>query len=170
MNPIRIKTALVAGACVAAAFGATPASADTKGTQLTVSATVNANCSVSANAVDFGAVDTLSATAVLGSGSVDVTCTNGTGWSATADIGGGTGASFATRRMTSGGGDTLDYTLYRDSGRTQVWGDGSGTTFAVTGTGSGAQQSFTVWGRVPGGQSSAPAGSYSDTVNVTITY
>jgi spore coat protein U-like protein len=170
MNPIRIKTALVAGACLAAAFATTPASADSKDTQLSVSASVSANCSISANAVNFGEVDTLSSSPVLGSGSIDVTCTNGTGWSAAADVGGGSGASFGTRRLTANGSDTLDYTLYRDAGRTQVWGDGSGSTFTVTGSGSGAQQSFTVWGRIPGGQSSAPAGSYTDTVNVTITY
>ena len=169
MNPIRIKAALVAGACLAAALGSTPAAAETKDTSLSVSASVSATCSIAANAVNFGAVDTLSSSPVLGSGSIDVTCTSGTGWSATADIGGGSGASFATRRLTSSG-NTLDYTLYRDSARTQVWGIGSGSTFAIAGTGSGAQQNVSVYGRIPGGQGSAPAGSYTDTVNVTITY
>jgi len=168
MNSIRIKTVLVAGGC-AAFFAATPAWADTKGTTLNVSASVDHNCSVSANPVNFGPVDTLSSSPVLGSGSVEVTCTNGTGWSASADAGEGSGASFDTRRLTSSG-NTIDYTLYRDAARTQIWGDGSGSTFTVAGTGSGSQQSFTVWGRIPGGQSSAPAGSYTDRVNVTITY
>jgi spore coat protein U-like protein len=168
MNTIRITAALVAGAC-SAALATTPAFADSKGTQLNVSASVTANCAIAANPVDFGPVDTLSSSPVLGTGSVDVTCTNGTGWSAAADVGGGSGASFATRKLTSSG-NTLNYTLFRDSGRTEVWGDGSGSTFTVTGTGSGAQQSFTVWGQIPGGQASAPAGSYTDVVNVTITY
>ncbi|HEX8216858.1 MAG TPA: spore coat U domain-containing protein [Allosphingosinicella sp.] len=167
MNAIRIKSALVIGAC-AAAF-ATPAAAGTQGTGLGVSANVTANCSVVANPVDFGDIDTLDSTAVLGSGSVDVTCTNGTGWTATADIGGGSGATFASRRLTFGG-NTLNYTLYRDAARSQVWGDGTNSTFTVTGSGSGSQQSFNVYGRLPGGQSSAPAGLYTDTVNVTITY
>jgi spore coat protein U-like protein len=168
MNRIRITIALVAGTC-AAALGATPALADSKQTSLGVSATVNANCTVSANAVGFGDVDTLSASAVNGSGSVVVTCTNGTGWTAAADIGAGSGATFATRRMTVSG-NTLNYTLYRDSGRTQVWGDGTGSTFTVAGTGSGSAQTITVYGQIPGGQSSAPAGLYTDTVGVTITY
>jgi len=167
MNPIRFKTAIIVGAC-AAAFAA-PASAGTQNTNLGVSATVNANCTVSAAPVDFGTVDTLSATAVLGSGSVTVTCTSGTSWTAAADVGGGSGATFATRRMTDGG-NTLDYTLFRDAARTQVWGDGSGTTFTVGNTGSGSAQTFNVYGRVPGGQSSVPAGGYSDIVGVTITY
>ena len=46
----------------------------------------------------------------------------------------------------------------------------SSSTFTVTGTGSGALQSFNVYGRVPGSQSSAPPGGYNDTVGITITY
>jgi len=167
MNPIRIKSALVIGAC-AAAF-ATPATAGSGGANLGVSATVNSNCSITANPVAFGAVDTLSASPVLGTGSVNVTCTKNTGWTASANIGTGSGATFATRRMTFSG-NTLDYMLYRDSARTEIWGDGTSSTFTVTGTGSGAAQSFTVYGQVPGSQSSAPAGAYADTVAVTITY
>jgi spore coat protein U-like protein len=167
INSTRVRTAILVGCC-AAGF-ATPASAGTQGTTIGVSATVTANCAVSAAPVGFGSVDTLSASPVDASGSVSVTCTNGTGWTAAADVGGGSGASFATRRMTYSG-NTLNYTLYRDSGRTQVWGDGTGSTYTVGNTGSGAAQSFTVYGRVPGGQSSAPAGGYNDTVNVTITY
>jgi spore coat protein U-like protein len=166
LNSIRLKTATIVGAC--AAF-ASPAYAGTQATTIGVSATVTANSSVSALPVAFGSVDTLSASPVDATGSVSVTCTSGTGWTAAADVGGGTGATFASRRMTSSG-NVLNYTLYRDSGRTQVWGDGSGTTYTVGNTGSGAGQTFTVYGRVPGGQSSAPAGGYNDTVNVTITY
>jgi spore coat protein U-like protein len=166
LNSIRFKTAIVFGAC--AAF-ATPASAGTQSANLGVSATVTANCSVSTTAVGFGTVDTLSASEKLGTGSVSVTCTSGASWTAAADIGAGSGATFATRRMTSSG-NTLNYTLYTDSNRTIVWGDGTGTTATVGNTGSGSAQAFTVYGRVPGGQSSAPAGSYADTVGVTITY
>ena len=169
MNSIRIKTALAVGVGACAIAFATPASADSRGTGLGVSANVKANCSIVANPVAFGDIDTLNAAAVLGAGSVDVTCTNGTGWTATADVGGGSGATFAARRMTFSG-NTLSYTLYRDSARTQIWGDGTNSTFTVTGSGSGAQQRFDVYGRMPGGQSSAPAGLYTDTVNVTITY
>lgn len=169
LRTIRITTAIVAGAC--AATFATPASADTRTTNLGVSASVTANCTISADPVAFGPVDTLSATEVLGTGAVNITCTNGTGWSAAANVGSGSGASYATRRMTRVlGTETMNYTLYRDAARTQVWGDGSSSTFTVTGTGSGSAQSFTVYGRVPGGQSGAPPGSYTDIVGVTITY
>lgn len=168
LNSIRPTTAIALGLC-ASAFAA-PASAGTQNTNLTVNATVTANCTVTADPVNFGSVDTLNATAVTGTGTVTVTCTNGTGWTAAADAGEATGASFGTRKMRSGAGDVLNYTLFTDAGRTTVWGDGSGTTATVGNTGSGSAQPFTVYGRIPGGQSSAPAGSYSDRVNVTITY
>ena len=169
MYSIRTKTALAVGLCASAMAFATPASAESRGTGLGVSARVTAKCTVAANPVAFGDIDTLDATPVLGAGSVDVTCTNGTGWTATADVGGGAGATFAARRMTSAS-NTLTYTLYRDAARTQIWGDGTNSTFTVTGSGSGALQNFSVYGRMPGGQSSAPAGLYTDVVNVTITY
>ena len=39
----------------------------------------------------------------------------------------------------------------------------------VGATGSGVSQSFTVYGRVPA-QSTPAAGSYTDTIKVTVTY
>ena len=164
--PIRI--AFLAGACAAAAL-ASPAAAGTTSSNLSVSASVNASCTVSTTALDFGGVDTLSASPVDGTGGVSVTCTNGTDWTAAADAGSGSGASFATRLM-SAGGNTLSYTLYTNAGRTTVWGDGSGSTATIGNTGSGSAQNVTVYGRIPAGQTSVPAGAYSDTVSVTITY
>ena len=164
-----IRCACLAGACAAAAALATPAVAGTTSSNLSVSANVNANCTVSTTALDFGGIDTLSASPVDGTGGISVTCTSGTAWTAAADIGSGSGASFASRRM-SAGGNTLSYTIYTDAGRTTVWGDGSGSTGTVGNTGSGAAQNVTVYGRVPAGQTSVPAGSYADTVSVTITY
>ena len=143
--------------------------AGTASGSLTVNATVTANCTVSTSAVNFGSVNTLSGSPVDATGGVTVTCTNGTGWTASSDVGSGGGATFASRKMASGG-NLLNYTLYTDAARTNVWGDGTGSTATVTGTGSGVAQNFTIYGRVPAGQTSAPAGSYSDTVAVTITY
>jgi spore coat protein U-like protein len=57
-----------------------------------------------------------------------------------------------------------------DSARSVVWGDGVAPNGSFTGTGTGAAQSSTVYGRVPTGQGAAAIGSYSDTVVVTITY
>jgi len=63
----------------------------------------------------------------------------------------------------------LDYALYTDSGRTTIWGDGTdGATIDDTGTGSA--QAKTIYGTVLAGQPGVPAGSYADTVAVTVTY
>jgi spore coat protein U-like protein len=155
-----------------AALGlATPeaALAGTQSTTMGVSATVTANCSVSTSAVGFGSINPLAGSSFDATGSVTVTCTTGAPWTVAADAGGGSGATLTTRRMTANG-NTLNYALYTDSGRITIWGDGSGATARLSGTGTGSAQSLTVYGRVPSGQGSVPAGGYSDTVNVTVTY
>lgn len=169
LNSIRIKTALAASAA-AAFLTATPAMADTKQSNMAVSASVAANCTISAGALAFGSVDTLSATAVTGTATVAIACTNGTTWSTTADVGTGPGATFASRRLRTAGGDVLNYSLFTDAGRTIVWGDGTSSSSAIPGTGTGTNQNVTIYGRIPAGQTGAPAGNYTDTVSVTITY
>jgi spore coat protein U-like protein len=162
-----IRKPLIASALLCAMPGA--AWAGSQNTPMSVSATVTANCTVSTTSVAFGNVNAVSGSNYDATGTVSVTCTSGSGWSASASVGGGSGATFTTRRMTSGA-NTLNYTLYTDSGRNTVWGDGTGTTGTLSGTGNGAAQTLTVYGRVPSGQTTVPAGSYADTVSVTVTY
>lgn len=162
---IACGTAIVAAAACLPA----PAFAATVGGTLATSATVTANCTVSTSALAFGNVNTISGSNVDGTGGLSVTCTNGTAWAASAGVGAGSGASFASRRMT-GGANLLDYNLYTSSGYTTVWGDGTGSTATIGGTGSGSAQAVTVYGRVGSGQTSVPAGAYADTVAVTVTY
>ena len=161
------KAALILAGSTAAL--ALPTAAQAQTADLTVNATVTANCTVSTTALDFGNVNTLSGADVDGTGGVTVTCTNGTDWSAAADAGNGSGATLADRRMT-GGGNLLSYSLFIDAARTTVWGDGTGTTATVDDTGTGLAQNFTVYGRVGAGQTGVPAGGYTDTVGVTVTY
>ena len=168
----RGQVRLLAGSlAVLAVAGAQPAMAATATGSLSTSATVTSNCVVSTTAVAFGDVDVTGGSNVDGTGGLSVTCTSGTAWTATADAGAGTGASLATRKMTKGT-DLLTYVLYTDSARTSVWGDGvtAGATGTFTGTGTGSPQASTIYGRVPSGQTSLPAGAYSDTVTVTVTY
>jgi spore coat protein U-like protein len=153
----------------AAILAVSPAFAATTSSTLNVSATVTANCTVSTSPLAFGNVNPLSGADVDGAGGITVTCTNGTGWDASAGIGGGSGASFASRRMTAGA-NLLNYNLYTDAGRTTVWGDGTGSTALISDTGSGVAQSVTIYGRVPLGQTTVPPGAYADTVSVTVTY
>lgn len=168
MRIVNLKNSAIA--CAAGiAMASSAAQAETRGSSLSVSAKVTANCTVSTNAVAFGSVDTLSGSNVDASGGISVTCTNGTGWAATADAGGGTGATFASRKMASGS-NLLSYSLYTDASRTSVWGDGTSSTAKIANTGTGSAQTVPVYGRVFTGQTSAPAGDYADVVNVTVTY
>jgi spore coat protein U-like protein len=137
-------------------------------TTFTATATVAANCTVSASNIDFGSIG-LASNAVNATGVVTATCTNGSSYTLGLSAGLGTGASFAQRRMTrAGGSETLGYGLYRDSGRTQVWGDGSGGSSTVSGTGTGAAQTSTVYATLPA--QSVQVGSYADTITVTVTF
>ena len=64
---------------------------------------------------------------------------------------------------------TLGYNLYTTTGDTTVWGDGTGSTASVAGTGTGSNQTLTVYGKIPTGETSL-SGTYSDTITATITY
>ena len=166
MNPrIAGRAALILGDCALpqAALAATATSS------MNVTATVTANCTVSTSALAFGSVNVIGGTNVDSTGGLTITCTNGTAWSAAAGVGAGSGASFTNRRMTAGA-NLLNYNIYTTTARTIVWGDGTASTGLLTGTGTGAAQSVTVYGRVGSGQTGVPAGSYTDTVAVTITY
>lgn len=85
----------------------------------------------------------------------------------TLKLGPGNGNSFSPRKM-SAGGYSLNYNLFRDTSRTQVWGDGTGGTVTVAAscTAACSQQ---VYGRVPAGQS-VPAAQYSDSVLITVEF
>jgi spore coat protein U-like protein len=148
---------------------AQPATAADAAANLEVSATVTANCAVSTSPIAFGNINVTSNSNVDAAGSLSVTCTNGTPWSAAADAGSGSGADLSLRKMTSGS-NLLNYVLYTDSNRTSLWGDGVEGTSTVDGTGSGIAQSRSIYGRVPAGQTGVLAGDYADTVTVTVTY
>ena len=68
------------------------------------------------------------------------------------------------------GGDTLRYRLYRKAGRTLNWGNTPRTdTLDGTSSASSLTNTITIYGQSPASEA-APAGSYSDTVAITVTY
>jgi spore coat protein U-like protein len=147
-----------------------PAFAGQATANLNVSASVSAVCTISTAAVAFGAYDpvvTNAAAALNGTGTVTVACTKGA--SATIDLGNGGNLSAGSRRMTSGP-DFLNYALYKDAARTQVWGTGlAGGATLTYNSATKAATNLTVYGTVPGGQD-VTVGNYSDTVVATINY
>ena len=169
---MQVRTMIkVAAAGAALLVAATPASAAVTTTNLSVTATVAASCTVSTTAMAFGTISTLTATADDNTATMNVTCTPGTPWTATAGLGTGTGATFAVRKLTiPSTTNTLNYALYTNSTRTTLWGDGVAPNGSYTGTGTGAVQPNTIYGRVPGSQGTSVIGSYTDSVVVTITF
>ncbi len=163
-----MKTKLLALLCGAAVLAVPAAIAATTSTTFNVTANVVATCAVTATNLAFGNYDAALGTPVDATSTVNVTCTNGHGYTVDLNAGTGSGATVAVRRMTNGG-NTLDYSMYTDAARTTVWGDGTLSTSTQAGTGNGAAQALTVYGRIPTGQF-VTAGAYSDTVTATVTY
>lgn len=136
------------------------------GPSSSVTASVSKLCTIAtATDLNFGNVSGLLRTATDESSLVRMTCTNRAAYQVGLDN--GQNASGTTRRMSSGSG-FVTYELYRDTQRTLRWGTTLNTD-TMTGTGSGSQQTLTVFGRVPT-QAAVRAGPYSDIVTVTVTY
>src|SRR5438094_359813 len=119
-----------------------------------------------APALGFGNYDVFSATSRTTSQSISVSCLVPT--TMTVSIGASsTSGSIANRQMAQAAGSgRLAYNIYRDSGFTQLWGDGTAGTTPLTLT-VVLNTSFTVYGKVDAGQN-VPAGTYADTVVITI--
>jgi spore coat protein U-like protein len=125
-------------------------------------------CTVSATSVQFGQYIALESSPVDAVGNVTVSCGPGSPFTVKLDAGENSSGSFHPRRLrAASSGATLNYNLYLDSARTQVWGDGTNNTFIRSGTGSGSSQQFSLYGRIPGSQN-VSVGMYSDTVTVTL--
>lgn len=153
--------------CAMVLMTASAAGAGTETDTFNVTASVPDECVVSVDDLDFGSYSVTAGSAVDATTTVNVTCSGGTDYEIALDSGTGSGASVATRKMTSGA-NTLDYSLYQDASFTQVWGETSGTnTYESTGT--GVAQSITIHGQIVGAQGAA-AGSYSDTITATISF
>lgn len=123
------------------------------------------SCTITAAPLPFGNVSGL--TGHDATTNLAVQCTLNGAWSIALNGGTVTG-NTADRQMRLGPGpNTVSYQLYRDSGRTLVWGETAGNI--VTGTGNGLSQSVPVYGRVPA-QAAKPSGTYKDTVTATVTF
>ncbi len=115
--------------------------------------------------VSFGTYDPLGSGNLDANGMLRVRCSP-VAYNVLVKLGTGLGGGYQPRYMQSGSGQ-LGYNLYLDASRTTVWGDGtSGTDYLFLST-LRRWQSIPIYGRSPLGQSAA-AGSYSDTVVVTI--
>jgi spore coat protein U-like protein len=125
-------------------------------------------CSVSVVPVSFGGYDSSVPSPLEATGGVDITCDSGIPYTLRLDPGQNSGGGFNPRRLgATVSTDTLNYNLYRDSSRVEVWGDGTSSTFVRQGVGSGAMENLIIYGRIPGGQI-VRGGLYTDAVTVTV--
>ena len=143
---------------------------------LTVNATVVANCTVTTATITFPNYDPIVAHAstpddTTAVGAVTVACTKGT--SSTIGLSFGQNATNSPRAMKDSAGNLLSYDLYTNSPGGTVWGNigGPGTPYTPSPAAapSKAPRAFNVYGRIPQAQD-VPAGSYTDTVIATVNF
>ncbi|MCW9680499.1 spore coat U domain-containing protein [Dolichospermum planctonicum UHCC 0167] len=142
--------------------------AGTDASNLQIEAFVNNNCTISATSLDFGTYSPAASKNVTGT--VKTNCTLAASAVITLDQGSyrATNSSdTAPLRRLKSGNNYLSYTLYQNSGKTTIWGNSTDTGVNVLGT--GTEQSASVYGEIPTGQS-VPAGLYLDSVTATVTY
>ncbi|MGH6617109.1 Csu type fimbrial protein [Sphingomonas sp.] len=131
------------------------------------------SCTVTATGISFGNYIPVDSTSNDSSGTVRVRCTLllALAGSFTIDLSTGSSATYAQRTLRNGA-SVINYNLYLDPGRSQIFGNGTGGSSRITYNFAallGVDQSFTVYGRIPARQN-VPAGNYTDSIIVTVTY
>ncbi len=139
-----------------------PAQAASGSANFDVSIQVNATCAISASNMSFGSITTGTTSNTDATSSLTVNCSNGTPYTISLD----NGTNYSAGRRMASGASYINYYLYSDNGRSTQWN----TTTTNSGTGSGADQSLTIFGRVPSGQVVTNTGFYADTIIATISY
>ena len=157
-----MRKLLVGFAAVAAFSAAAPAAAQTVTGDMQVTLNVANTCTLAVNNLTFNA-NFVGGTAIDAQSSATARCTKDTAYNVTFND--GLNAVSGQRNMISGA-VSVPYNLYSDSGRTaQI-----GASTQLAGTGTGSDQTVNVYGRIPASAAAVAAGTYVDTVTVTLTY
>lgn len=130
------------------------------------------NCRVTLVAMSFGTYSPMTASNVDVMGQVNIRCQAQPG-SFTVTIGPGLSGNQLARTLVTTGPGILNYNLYRDPARMQIWGDGSPPTFTVSGVRSSQGRptvyNYPIYGRIFAGQTPDP-GMYNDNPVVTVLF
>src|SRR5580704_9647187 len=159
---MRLTTKL--GVLTGLTFVGGPAVATTTTQTFSVQLQIQAQCVINSTAtLNFGTAGVLGG--ALGGTNTDQTtslsvqCTNTTPYNIGLDAGTTASATVSQRLLVNGSTSaTINYNLYTTAGRSTVWGN-TVNTDTVAATGSGATQSYTIYGRVPPQTTPAP-GTY----------
>ena len=143
----------------------TISAANTNSTPLpfTVSATAGALCTITATDLNFGTATLLNSN-VDTTNTISVRCPSGLPYTVGLD-GGGAGTTNPTLRELDNGIDQIIYGIYTNAARTTGWSNST----TLGGTGNGAFQNYTAYGRIAP-QVTPAADTYTDTIVVTVTY
>jgi spore coat protein U-like protein len=143
-----------------------PADATTTTSTFGVTMLITAQCLINSTAtLDLGSSGVINANHDANT-PLHIQCTNTTPYTIGLDQGTTTGASISQRLLVNGAA-TINYNLFTSAAYSTIWGNSGGAL--VNSTGNGADQTFTIYGRVPAQTTPAP-GTYTDTVTVTVTY
>jgi spore coat protein U-like protein len=142
-----------------------------------------AGCTVSSPGLAFGAYQPLTVPGKLTSSNkestatISVACTGiVTGGSYTIALGPslvGAGNGISTRYLANAsGGDYMAFNVYKELSYSTIWGDGITAGSMITGSiaAGDSSQSHSVYGKIPAGQSTLKAGSFTDSLTMTLTY
>jgi spore coat protein U-like protein len=141
------------------------------------------SCAVSSSGLAFGAYQPLTFAGKLNSvdkfstATITVVCTGiagGGGYSISLGPGTyGPGDRISTRYLANtNGGDYMVFNVYREAGYSTIWGDGiiAGSVLGGTLPAGDSNQQHAVYGRIAAGQNTLRAGSFSDSLMMTLTY
>ena len=148
---------------------ATPALAATATNTMPVSVNVINSCTVAATPMAFGAPTAIGGANIDTTSTITLACTNGSTYDVALDN--GLNAASGQRYMSNGAATPvkIPYNVSAASAGGANWGSAVGTT--VTGSaGTSGAVVLTAYGRIPSSATSVGAGSYSDTVTVTVTF
>lgn len=130
------------------------------------------NCRIRLTPLSFGTYIPLTPAPVDVIGQINIRCGGQPGTFAVL-MGPGNSGSYAVRTLTTVGTDLLNYNIYIDPARSQIWGDGTPPTFTVTGSrnrrGRPTRYNYPVYGRIFAGQAPNP-GTYSDNLLTTVLF
>ena len=129
------------------------------------------SCSISTiSGVSFGNYDALNASPLDQTGSISYQCSIFYVGTVTVDLSAGGSGTYFPRKLHKGAA-LLQYNLYLDATRLQIWGNGTGGTsrFGPVVPLLGIPNTLTIYGRIPTNQAS-PVGAYTDTVVATINF
>jgi spore coat protein U-like protein len=127
------------------------------------------SCTISVTSVAFGTYNVFTSTADDSTGTITYRC-NSAAANISVSLSNGSSTTFSPRTLRQGS-ETLQYNLYLNAARTQIWGDGTGGTSVYTQANppNNSNVNLTIYGRIPA-QQDVSAGNYTDTVSAVINF